>query len=179
MARVTNVSISAAPAFSSNMGSPDGSLPDLEGTGFQIYLQLPLFIQNAARIENCAQTLAQTVAAQSTKITNTEQIVGVLWLASLLSNKMQLLVPVAQNQQDLGTFLDKVTAAQPLGPSGPMTQGRLMTVEIQGVDLILSQALKMNMRGVPSYNGLHANNTTLGLRSGSILFGKVKHTSPQ
>ena len=88
MARVsdgTNVLISLAPASSSNMGSPDGSLPDLEGTGFrastmekinEIYLQFTLFIQNAARIENCVQTLAQTVAAQKTKITNIEQIVG-------------------------------------------------------------------------------------------------------
>ena len=32
--------------------------------------------KNAARIENCVQTLAQTVAAQSTKIINIEQIVG-------------------------------------------------------------------------------------------------------
>ena len=61
------------------MGSPNGPLPDLEGTGFRactmeqkindIYSQLPLFIQNAAWIENCVQTLAQTVAAQTTKIT--------------------------------------------------------------------------------------------------------------
>ena len=74
--------VSPAPASSSNMGSLDGSLPDLEGTGFrastmeekitEIYLQLPLFIQNAARIENCVQTLAQTVAAQTTEITNIE-----------------------------------------------------------------------------------------------------------
>ena len=90
MARVsdgTNVPISPAPASSSNMGSPNGSLPDLEGTGFracteekinEIYLQLPLFIQTAARIENCVQTLAQTVAAQTTKISNIEQIVGSL-----------------------------------------------------------------------------------------------------
>ena len=54
MARVsdgTNVPVSPAPASSSNMGSPDGSLPDLEGTGLrastmeekinEIYLQLP------------------------------------------------------------------------------------------------------------------------------------------
>ena len=80
MARVndgTRVPISPAPASSSNMGSPDGSLPDLEETGFrastmeekikEIYLQLPLFIQNAARIENCVQTLPHTVAAQTTK----------------------------------------------------------------------------------------------------------------
>ena len=43
-----------------------------------IYLQLPLFMQIAARIENCVQTLAQTVAAQTTKITIFEQIVGSL-----------------------------------------------------------------------------------------------------
>ena len=38
MARVsdgTNVPISPAPASSSNMGSPNGSLLDVEGTGFQ------------------------------------------------------------------------------------------------------------------------------------------------
>ena len=55
MARVsdgTNVPISPAPASSSNMGSPNGSLPDLGGTGCrastmeekinEIYLQLPI-----------------------------------------------------------------------------------------------------------------------------------------
>ena len=90
MARVsdgTNVPISPAPA-SSNLGSPSGPLPDLEGPCFractmeekinEIYLQLPLFMQNAARIEDCVQTLAQTVAAQTTKIANIEQIGGSL-----------------------------------------------------------------------------------------------------
>ena len=38
-----------------------------------------------------------------------------------------------------------VTAPQPLGLSGPMAQGHLMTIEIQGVDLILSQAPRVNM----------------------------------
>ena len=88
MARVsdgTNVPISPAPASSANMGSRNGSLPDLEGTGFractmeekinEVYLQLALFMENAVRIENCVQTLAQTVAAQSTNITNIEQFV--------------------------------------------------------------------------------------------------------
>ena len=85
---------------------------------------------------------------------------------------MQLLVPVALIQQDLGACLDKLTAPQPLGPSGPMAQGRLMTVEIQGADLILSQALKMNLHEVPSYYGSRVNSTTLELRTGSIIFGK-------
>ena len=91
MARVsdgTNVPISPPQASSSNLESPYGSLPDLEGPGFrassmeekinEIYLQLPLFIQNAARIENCVQTLAQRVAAQTTENTNIEQVVGSL-----------------------------------------------------------------------------------------------------
>ena len=56
MARVsdgTNVPISRAPASSSDLGSPNGSLPNLEGPGFrastmeekinEIHLQLPLF----------------------------------------------------------------------------------------------------------------------------------------
>ena len=42
------------------------------------------------------------------------------------------------DSQDHGTYLDIVTAPQPLGPLGPMAQGHLMTVEIRGVDWILS-----------------------------------------
>ena len=41
----------------------------------------------------------------------------------------------------------------------------------RGVDLTLSQALKMNMHGVPSYNNSHVNSTTLGLRFGSATSG--------
>ena len=93
MARVsggTDVSVSLLPASSSNLGSSNGSLPDFERTGSrpaparwrrnsnEIHLQLPLFMQNAARIENYVQTLAQTVAAKTTKITSIEQIVGSL-----------------------------------------------------------------------------------------------------
>ena len=84
----TDVPVSPVPASSSNMGSPNGSLPDLEGTGYrattmeetlnEIYLQLPLLARRAARIENCVQTLAQTVAVQTTKITGIEPIVGSL-----------------------------------------------------------------------------------------------------
>ena len=55
-----------------------------------------------------------------------------------------------------------------------------MTVQIRGVDLIRSQAPKMNKHEVPSYYGSCANNTTKGLRSGSIIFGKnptCQHTT--
>ena len=68
-------------------------------------------------------------------------------------------------RQDLGTYLDIVVAPQPLGPSGPMAQGPLMTVEIRGVDLTRAQAPKMNKHEVPFYYGSLANNTTEGVRS--------------
>ena len=57
-----------------------------------------------------------------------------------------------------------------------MAQGHLMTIGIRDVDLMLSQALKMNMHEVPSYYGSHVNNTTLELRSGSITCGKIEHS---
>ena len=77
-------------------------------------IHLPLFIQNAATIENCVQTLAQTVSAQTTKITSIEQIVGSLVARVTSLEKMQLLAPVAPTRQDLGTYLDRVTAPRPL-----------------------------------------------------------------
>ena len=128
---VSNVPISPAPASSSNMGSSNGSLPDLDGTGNractteeninEIYWQLPLFIQDAAKIENCVQTLAQTVAALTTKITKVNNLLEALWLASLLWKQVQLLVPVVLIQQDLGTCLDSncSTATGSLGSQGP------------------------------------------------------------
>ena len=81
---------------------------------------------------------------------------------------MQLLVPVALIQQDLGICLDRVRAPQPLGLSGPMALDHLMTTGIQDADLILPQALLMNMREVPSYYDSRANNTTKELQSGSM-----------
>ena len=69
---------------------------------------------------------------------------------------MQLLGPVALTRQDLGICLDTV---QPLGLSGPMVQGHLMTIEIRGADLTLSQALKTNRHGVPSYYDSNVGNT--------------------
>ena len=67
MARASGGTVSPLLASSSNMGSPNGSLPQLDETGYsattmeekinEIYLQLPIFLQNAARIENYVQTL--------------------------------------------------------------------------------------------------------------------------
>ena len=74
---------------------------------------------------------------------------------------MQLLVPVALIQQDLGICLERVLAPQLLGLSGPIDLDRLMT-EKRDEGLILSQALLMSMREVPSYFDSFANNTIKG-----------------
>ena len=73
-------------------------------------------------------------------------------------------------RQDLGLHSNKLTAPQ---PQGPMAQDHLMTPETLDADLIFPQTLTMSMRKVPSCCGSHANNTTKGLRLGSIIFGKI------
>ena len=71
-------------------------------------------------------------------------------------------------RQDLGLYSNKLTAPQ----QGPMAQGHLMTTETHDEDLILLEAPKMNNDEVPSYFDSLANNTSKGLQSGSIPFGK-------
>ena len=83
----TDVPVSPLPASSSNMGSPNGSLPDLEGTGYrastmeekinEMFVQiakLPLLMQSVSRFENCVQTLSHSVASYDAKITNIEKM---------------------------------------------------------------------------------------------------------
>ena len=63
-------------------------------------------------------------------------------------------------------------APQPLGPLGPMARGLLTTTGTQDEDLILSQALKMNMHEVPSWYSFRVNKTTLEFLLGSIASGQ-------
>ena len=86
MARVsdgTDVPVSPVPGSCSNMGSPNGSLLDFEGTEYrastmeekinEMFVQvakLPLLMQCVSRFENCVQTLSRTVASYDAKITN-------------------------------------------------------------------------------------------------------------
>ena len=81
----TDVSVSPLFASSSNMGSPWWfsswtwweTIPRHNyGKMNEIYLQLPLFMQNTSRIENFDQMFLKTRASQSTKIAGIEQIVG-------------------------------------------------------------------------------------------------------
>ena len=113
------------------------------------------------------------------KLTNIEQIVG-SFVARLITfwKQGQPLAPVALTRQDLGTHSEIVMVPQPLGLSGPMAQGHRRTTGTQDVDLILSQALRMNVHEVPSYCGSFVNHTTLGLRIGSITFGKSPTYQP-
>ena len=127
-----HTTLPGSPAqLSSNVASPYGSTPDLEKTGQpprhdggkinEIYLQLPLFLQNASRIENCFQTLSQTVA-QTTKIARIEQIVG-----SLLARVTTLETGAASGSSDPDSarswnifgHSDGSTATGSLGSHGP------------------------------------------------------------
>ena len=81
--------------LSSNFGSHNGSAPDLERSSSrsstwqdkinEIYLQLPLFLQNVSRIETCVQTLSQTMAAITTTVEDALHT-SLPWLPPLSSN---------------------------------------------------------------------------------------------
>ena len=72
----TDVPVSLLLASSSKVGSPNGSPPDLEGTGYRVstveekinemfvqVAKLLLLVQSVSRFENCVQTLSQTLAS--------------------------------------------------------------------------------------------------------------------
>ena len=144
----------------------------------EIYLQLSLFLQKTSRNENCVQALSQTVAAQTTKITSIEQIA---WSLSTRVTTLETgAAPgsIVLHSARSWTVLGHVTALQSLGLSGPMAQGQLMTIEIRGVDLILSQAPKMSMREVPSCYSFRVNNTMQAFPCGSIASGIIPTYQP-
>ena len=200
MARVsdgTNVPISPAPASSSNLGSPNGSLPDLEEVGghptstmeekskpylpkylpisrpiSQCWLQPPWLYRVSADLQTVSCLLHNQWHLSQTKLRTLNSLLTVSQLVSQPWRLVQPLAPGAPTRQDLGISLDIVMAPQLLGPSGPMAQGHRMTTGIQDVDLILFQALKTNMREVLSCYGSYVNSTTKGVQSGSILCGK-------
>ena len=183
MARVcdgTDVPAFPVPASFSNLGSPTGSLPDLEGTGYrartmeekinEIYLQLPLLMHKTRLgLKIASRRLLKQWPPRRLRSQKLNKLFGASWLGLPLWKQVQPLAPVALNRQDLGIYSDIVMAPQPLGLSGPMAQGHRMTTGMRDADLILSQALKMNMR-----ESL-VNNTTLGLRIGSIMFQSPTH----
>ena len=196
----SDVSISPVLGTSSNYGSPYGSGPDLDGMGHRSIdaqfkelrdILLPL-ARGFADFDNHVKTISEAVEVVTSRLTSVEQTVDALvakmaLFTALEQNvntpalslhvyarlkQMQPPAPAAPTRQDLGLYLDIVMGPQPLGPSGPMARGHLTTTETQNVDLILSQALKMNMHEVPSYYSFRANNTTLEFPLGPIASGK-------
>ena len=174
----TDVPVPPLPAYSSNMGSPNGSLPELEGSGYrastmeekinEMFVQvamLPLLTQSVSRFENCVQTLSQTVASYDAKITNIEKMVGICAARVTTLETNATSVSSGSGSARSWKNSDIAMAPQPLGLSGPMAQDHLMTIEIQDEDLIRSQAPKMNNREVPFYYDSLANKTTKGLQS--------------
>ena len=124
------------------------SLPDLGGTGFRA----STMEEKINEITECGKdrrlrpnACSDSGRAGQLRLHILNNLLGAMWVASLLWKQMQLLVPMALIQQDFGTCLDRVTAPQPLGPSGPMAQDLLMTIGVRDVDLLLFQA-----HGVPS-----------------------------
>ena len=147
------------------------SLPDLEGPGFRastmeekindIYIQLPLFMQNAAWTENCVQTLAQTVATQTAKIANVEQIVG-----SLVARVTSLETNAASGSSSP----DSTRSWNVLGHSGSSDDTRNTRRRLDTFSSLEDEQPRDSL----------ANNTTKGLQSGSIIFGKnpkCQHTT--
>ena len=143
----------------------NGSLPDLDGTGFractmekinEIFTQIAKF-HYSCRVYPGSKSVSRRSPRQWLHILQKSQILNKSSAAiqPVLPHwkRMQLLSPVVPARQDPGTFLYMVTALQPLGSLGPTAEGHLMTVEIRGVDLIPSQAPKMNKRDVPFYYG--------------------------
>ena len=89
--------------------------------------------------------------------------------------RMQNPSPVDPARQDLGIFLDIAdgsTATGSLGSHGPGSSNDSRNYETQTWYVL--KPPKMNKHKVPFYHGSLANNTTKGLRSGSII---IQHAS--
>ena len=173
------------------MGSPNGSLPDLEGTGYrastmeekinEMFVQiakLPLLMQGISRFESCVQTLSHSVASYDSKITNIEQMVSSLAARVTTLETNATNVSSGSGSARSWNMLGQSTGSTATGSLGSHSPGHPMTIGIQDADLIHPQALRMNMRDVPSYHGSVASNTTKGLRSGSTIFWKNPTCQP-
>ena len=132
----TDVPVSPLPASSSNVGYPNGSLLDLEGTAgyrastmeetinemFAQIAKLPLLLQSVSRFENCVQTLSHTVASYDAKITNIQQMVSSLAALVTTLEMNATSVSSGSGSARLWNILghgDGATATGSLGSHGP------------------------------------------------------------
>ena len=142
----------SSTCFSSNLGSPNGSLLDLEGTRFRACTKEEKstkstcnhrsFIQNAARLKITSRRLLRQWLPRRLRLQILKQIVGYLvWLASLLWKQMQL--------PRLGKILEQTRTWRWLHNHWvprPLTQGHPMTIGIRDADLILFTILSEHAR---------------------------------
>ena len=177
-----HTSLPGSPPLSSNVGSPNGSGHDLDGMGHRSIdaqfkelrdILLPL-ARGFADFDNHVKTLSEAVGMVTSRIASVEQTVNAL------SAKMAMFAEMELNFIHLTARMCQVEthAASASNVSGSarswhsVAQDHLMTTETHDEDLILSPAPKMNNHEVPFYFDSLANNTSKGLPSGSIPFGK-------
>ena len=92
----------------------------------------------------------------------------------------QLPALAAPDRQDLGIYLDKVMAPQPLSPSGPMARGLLTTTGTHDVDLIPSPAQRMIMHEVAVLLRFPCEQYHAGVSTNTLFFQRATpHTHQQ
>ena len=164
--------------LSSNFGSPKGPAPDLERAGSRlgtmekingIYLQLPLFLQNASRIEIVSRRFHKQWPLKLLRLRVLNKLIAASQPALPLWNLVQPLPQAVLARQDLGTYLDRLTA--PL-PQGAWAQDLRMKTGIPDADLILSLIQMMKMLEAPSCYSFHMNNPMQGYLFGSGSSGR-------
>ena len=168
MARVsdgTDVPVSPLPATSSNIGSPDGSLPDLEETGIRASTMEEKSTTCSNNSRRChysckvcpgSKNVSRRSPGRWPLVLQKLQMLNKLLAASqseLLhlklfqpptpslfvcanSKQVQPLASAAPTRHALGIYFDIVMAPHALGPTGPMARGLLTTTGTQDVGLI-------------------------------------------
>ena len=200
----TDVPVSPAPASSSNMGSPNGSLTDLEGVGkvipqvqwrknskpcsqkdlpssrstSQHWHSIPMLVQGFTRFENSILSLSQSAASVTNKISNIEKSVD--GLAARVAALEDTAASVSSGSGSARSWnvlghSDGSTATGSLGSRGPgssddnrNTRRRLETFSSPEDEHARSAVLLQ----------FPCEHTTLGLRIGSIIFGKSPTYQP-
>ena len=180
----TNVPISPAPASSSKFGSLMALAPTSMVWAPALEVQRMLSFRNLYTSKNRSRKFlhfsnwmsrmgshfTKTPRDFATRLTEMEQNFSTLTARMC---KVETYAASASNVSGSARSwpaLEQVDGSTAAGSHG---QDHLMTPETLDADLIFPQTLTMSMRKVPSCCGSHANNTTKGLRLGSIIFGKI------
>ena len=174
-----HTSLPGSPPLSSNVGSPNGSGHDVDGMG----------TRSGNTMDEKLDAVSQILYTSKRRSLKSLLLrIGCPVWIHISRRHVRILRPVSQRcarsrhmqhqhqmypfRHDLGIHSDIVTAPQPLGLSGPMALGHLMTTETHDEGLILPQAPRINNHEAPSCFDSLANSTSEELQSGSIPFGK-------